>query len=178
MSLSLNTPDLLIAGVVFLSILIGILRGFVKELISLVTWVVAILMAALYASPLAEHITFTKIALVKNLTSFLLIFIGIVFVGAIINYIIGGLVRKTPFSVPDRILGSLFGVLRGAFFVTILILIAGLTPFPEEDWWHESYAIGKFEVLAIWIKDQLPDENAKVFHFSEDTKSSVVTKGS
>jgi membrane protein required for colicin V production len=178
MSLSISTPDLLIAGIVFLSILIGIVRGFVKELISLVTWVFAICMAALYASPLSEHITFTKIALVKNLTSFLLIFVGIVFVGAIINYVIGGLIRKTPFSVPDRVLGSIFGVLRGGFFVTILILIAGLTPFPEEDWWNESYAIGKFEVLAIWIKDRLPDENAKVFHFSQESETGLVKKGS
>lgn len=164
--MALGTADLIIFGIMSLSVLIGIIRGFIKELISLVTWVVAICLSVMYASPLSEHMTFTKIALVKSLTAFLLVFIGIVFVGAIINYMIGGLVRKTPFSLPDRILGSIFGVLRGVVFVTILILIAGLTPLPEEEWWKNSYGVSRFQGLAIWVKDLLPDENAKVFHFS------------
>ncbi len=176
--MTLSTPDLIISGIILLSILIGIVRGFVKESISLVTWVVAICLAAMYASPLSEHITFTSNAFIRNLTSFLIIFVGTVFVGAIFNYIIGSMVRKTPFSVPDRILGSAFGVLRGVFFVTVLVLIAGLTPFPKEQWWQKSYAISHFEELAIWVKDRLPDENAKVFHFSEESENTKETKGS
>ncbi len=151
-----------------LSILIGIVRGFVKESISLVTWVVAIGLAVVYTTHLAEHMTFTKHSFAKNLASFLVIFVGTVFIGAIINYIIGGMIRKTPFSIPDRVLGSLFGVLRGICFITILVLVAGLTPFPQEKWWQDSYAINRFQVLAIWVKDRLPDENAKVFHFSKE----------
>lgn len=173
----ISTPDLIIGGIMLLSVLVGVVRGFVKESISLVSWVVAIGLAVVYTSQLAEHMTFSKTSFIKNLTAFLLIFVGTVFIGAIINYIVGGMIRRTPFSVPDRVLGSLFGVLRGGFFITVLVLIAGLTPFPDEKWWQESYAIPRFQVLAIWLKDRLPDENAKVFRFSEETETKIV-KGS
>ena len=81
---------------------------------------------------------------------------------------IGSFVRRTPFSLPDRILGSAFGLLRGVALVSILILLAGLTPFPEAPWWQGSYSIAKFQNFAIWLKDRLPDETAKVFRFPGD----------
>ncbi len=175
--MSMSTPDLIIGGIMLLSILIGVVRGFVKESISLVTWIVAIGLAVVYTSQLSLHMTYTSSSFMRNLSAFLILFVGTVFIGAIINYIVGNFVRKTPFSTPDRILGSFFGVLRGMFFITVLVLIAGLTPFPKEKWWQESYAIGHFQVLAVWLKDRLPDENASVFRFSEETETKVI-KGS
>jgi len=163
--MSLGTPDLIIAGMIVLSILIGIARGFVKESISLVTWIVAIVLSILYSGSLAEYMTFTKVTLVRSLTAFLLIFLSIIFAGAIVNYTVGTLVRKTPFSAPDRVLGFAFGFLRGVVFVSILVLLAGLTPLPEAPWWQGSYMVSRFQVFAIWLKDRLPDEHAKVFHF-------------
>lgn len=164
----LTTADLLVGGSIFLSVLIGITRGFVKESISLITWLVAIGLSIFYAGSVSSHITFTKIGLVKNLIAFLIIFVGIVFLGAIINYMVGSFVRRTPFSVPDRILGSAFGLLRGVALVTILVLLAGLTPFPEAPWWQSSYTINKFQGFALWLKDRLPDDIAKVFRFPGD----------
>jgi membrane protein required for colicin V production len=167
MAINIHTADMIIAGIMFVSILIGVVRGFVKELISLVTWVVAIVLALLYRSVFAHYLTFTKMQAVREITAFVLIFVGVVFIGAIINYFIGSMVRRTPFSVADRMLGSLFGVLRGVFFMTILVLLGGLTPFTQENWWRQSYCMRQFEILAIWLKDRLPEENAKVFHFSD-----------
>lgn len=164
----IGVPDLAIVVIILLSIFIGIIRGLIKESISLVTWLVAIMLAVLYSSGLSEHMTFTQISLVRSLTAFLLIFVGTVFVGAIFNYLVGSFIRKTPFSIPDRILGSAFGLLRGVVFVTILTLLAGLTPLPDESWWQESYALSRFQVLAIWLKDRLPDEHAQAFRFPSD----------
>ena len=161
----LGTPDFIIITIILASILIGVVRGFIKESISLVTWVIAICLAVLYAAPLSAHITFTKIELVRSLSAFLIIFILTVFVGALINYLVGGFIRKTPFSMPDRVLGSAFGLLRGVVLVTILVLVAGLTPLPEEEWWQQSKSISHFQVFAMWLKEQLPEENAKAFHF-------------
>ena len=170
----LSTPDLIIAGVILLSILIGVVRGFIKESISLITWIVAICLAIMYASPLSAHISFTKSPLVHTLTAFLLIFVGMVFVGALINYMISSLIRRTPFSIPDKVLGSLFGLMRGIAFVTILVLLGGLTPLPEEGWWQQSYSIARLQVLAVWLKERLPEENAKVFHFADENKKAPV----
>lgn len=166
--MTISTPDLIISSMIGLSILIGIARGFVKESISLITWLVAIALSILYAGDLSEHMTFTKVTLVRSLISFLLIFVSIVLVGAIINYMVGAFIRKTPFSAPDRILGSLFGLFRGVAFVSVLVLLAGLTPLPEAPWWQSSYMVSRFQVFAIWLKDRLPDEHAKVFRFPGD----------
>lgn len=166
----IGTPDLIIVVMIFLSILIGVVRGFVKESISLITWVVAIGLSMMFTNGLAEYMSFSKIPLVRMISAFLIIFVGTIFVGAIINFLMGVFIRKTPFSVPDRILGSIFGLLRGFVFVTILILLGGLTPFPETPWWKGSYTVVHFQSLAIWLKEQLPEDNAKVFRFPEEEK--------
>lgn len=166
--MTLGTPDFIVIGFVIFSILIGIIRGFIKESISLVTWIVAIFLAVRYTSSLSAYVTVSKHEDVHTLLAFLIIFIGTVFVGALINFVIGGFIRKTPFSVPDRVLGSLFGLLRGMVFVTILVLLAGLTPLPEEEWWQQSYSLHRFQNLAIWIKERLPEEHEKAFRFPFD----------
>jgi membrane protein required for colicin V production len=164
----MTTPDLCIAAVILFSILIGIVRGFIKESISLVTWLVAIALSIYFAGNISQHMTFTKIGLVKSMVAFLVIFVGVVFIGAIVNYMVGSFIRRTPFSLPDRILGSAFGLFRGVALVSILVLLAGLTPLPEAPWWQNSYSINKFQGFALWLKDRLPDETAKVFRFPGD----------
>ena len=164
--MTLGGPDLVIAGLIVVSILIGFFRGFVKELISLVTWVVAVFLAVMYTTPLSAYMTFTKMALLRSLVAFLLIFIGTVFIGAIFNFIVGAFVRSTPFSLADKVLGSAFGFLRGLVFVTILILLGGLTPLPQATWWKKSSMVSEFQVLAVWFKEQLPEEHGKNFHFN------------
>lgn len=165
--MTIGTPDVIIIGIILVSILIGIVRGFVKEFISLVTWVVAIVLAAMFTTPFASYMTFTSKPFVRSLCAFLIIFVSVVFVGAIINYIVGTLVRRTPFSGADRVLGMCFGVLRGIVFITILVLLGGLTPWPKEQWWQSSYFIPRVQVLSLWLHEQLPEEYAKTFDFSD-----------
>lgn len=165
--MTMDTADIIIIGIIMVSILIGVVRGFIKELISLVTWVVAIILAVMFTTPFAEHMTFSKTPFVRSLCAFILIFVSVVFVGAIINYLVGTLVRKTPFSAADRVLGSLFGVLRGIVFITILVLIGGWTQLPKAPWWQSSYFIPRVQVLSLWLKEQLPEEYAKTFNFSD-----------
>ncbi|HRE30652.1 MAG TPA: CvpA family protein [Candidatus Berkiella sp.] len=171
--MTIGTPDIIISGLIIVSILIGIVRGFIKELISLITWIVAIVLATMFTSELAEHMTFTKTPYIRLLCAFLLIFVGVVFVGAIFNYFIGTFVRKTPFSVADRVLGSIFGLFRGVVLLVILVLLGGLTFLPKESWWQTSYFIPRVQVLSLWLKEQLPEEYAKAFKFADDE---MVTK--
>lgn len=172
MTMTFGTPDLIIVCLILLSVLIGIIRGFIKESISLVTWVSAVIVAVLCSKDLSVYMTFTKNDLVRWWSAFLIIFVGIIFVGAIVNFMVGALIRKSPFSMADRALGSIFGLLRGVVFVTILVLLGTLTQFPEAPWWKRSYMIGQFQELAVWLRDRLPEENAKVFHFPDEPKSS------
>jgi len=163
----LGAPDIVIVCMILVSILIGIFRGFIKEFISLLTWIVAIVMAIILTTPLSGYMTFTKIEFVRMVSAFLLIFVGVVFLGAMLNLAIGSIVRKTPFSLPDRILGALFGLLRGVVLVVILVLLAGLTTIPQESWWQQSKTVTRFQLLATWLKEKLPKESVELFHFTE-----------
>ncbi len=164
----IGTPDFILIGLIGLSIVIGIFRGFIRESISLISWISAIILAIAFANPLSVYMTFTDVAFIKMLSAFLIIFVSVIFVGAIFNLIIGSLVRKTPFSMPDRILGSLFGLARGVVFITVAVLIASLTPFPEETWWKQSYMLTQFQKLAVQCQALLPEEQAKLFQFTKN----------
>lgn len=173
---TLGWPDIFIAGAIFLSIIIGLLRGLIKESISLVTWVIAIVLAVIFSPELAKHMTFTQVSFVQSVTAFFIIFISAVLIGSIFNFFVGKLIRKTPFSSPDRALGAIFGLLRGVVVVTIVVLLAGLTPVPTSSWWQDSFAIEKFEVLAIWAKNRLPEEHAKPFKFPDNAPNKEQNK--
>lgn len=169
-----GTPDFIVIGLVGLSIVIGIFRGFIRESISLISWILAIILAIAFANPLSVYMTFTEVEFIKMMTAFLIIFVSVIFVGTIFNLIVGTLVRKTPFSMPDRILGSLFGLTRGVVFITIAVLIATLTPFPQETWWKQSYMLNKFQKLAVWCQGKLPEEQAKLFNFAKEESADSV----
>mgnify|MGYP003625990425 CR=1 FL=1 len=173
---ALGWPDIFIASAILLSIIIGVLRGLIKESISLVTWVIAIILAVIFSPELAKHMTFTQVAFIQTVTAFFIIFISAVLIGSIFNFLIGKLIRKTPFSSPDRALGGIFGLLRGVVVVTIVVLLAGLTPVPASSWWQKSFSIEKFEVLAVWLKERLPEEYAKPFKFPDDVPDEAQQK--
>lgn len=167
-SLHFNVSDFLILGILLLSMLIGVVRGFVKEFISLLVWTIAVIVALLYTEPLSEYMTFTNLGSIRSICAFLLIFVGIIFLGALLNFLVGVVVRKTPFVIPDRVLGFFFGLVRGVALVTICVLLATLTPLTQAKSWRDSYMINKFQVLSIWLRDRLPQEYAKTFQFPEE----------
>lgn len=165
---SISWPDIIIVAVIAISVIIGIFRGFIQEMVSLTTWVGAIILGVLFTQELVPYMTFTDVAFVKSLVSFMAIFVAVVFVGALINYFIGKVIRKTPFTIPDRILGSVFGFLRGVILVSIAVLLGGLTSVTQTDVWKESRAIQEFEKMAIWIKNRLPERFAEPFKFEDE----------
>ena len=169
-------PDLLIVGVIIVSVIVGIFRGFIQESISLITWIGAIIVGVLFTKALVPFMTFTSVAFIRSLAAFMILFVLTVFLGAVINYFIGKMIRKTPFSAPDRILGSLFGFFRGVVLVSIGVLLAGLTSLTETPTWQSSRTIAHFEKVAIWCKERLPEKYAKSFQFDEDESEAPITE--
>lgn len=161
-------PDLIVLAIIAISIIISFIRGFIKELISLLSWVFAAWIAFALSKPLSSLITFVEIESMRILIAFLIIFILMVFVGALVNYLVGRVVRKTPFSLPDRMLGVGFGFLRGFIIVVLLVFFAGLTPLPKDAWWKQSFTINQFEHAAVWFKELLPESIGKHFAFGDD----------
>jgi len=156
--------DLIIIAVVVISALISLVRGFVKESISLASWVLAGFIALRYFTPLSELLEpYIESPTIRTGSGFAILFVSSLIIGAIINYMASQLVTKTGLSGTDKSLGVVFGAARGILIVIILVLLAGLTPMPSESWWKESTMIEYFASMASWIKDILPDDIAGRF---------------
>jgi membrane protein required for colicin V production len=150
--------DLIIMLIIGLSVGLSFLRGFIKELISLLSWIIAIWLAILYCHDLSTYMTFTKVELLRVGVAFLLIFVPTVFLGAVINLAITSIVRKTPFSLPDRALGMVFGFFKAGLFLSLLVLVGTFTELPKEAWWKESTLIKPLEISASMIKSYVPED--------------------
>ena len=158
--------DIAILAVIVLSSLISLVRGFVKESISLATWLAAGFVALSYYLVLADMLkSYVESPTIAQAASFGILFIATLVVGAIINFLVSQLVSKTGLSGTDKLLGVLFGVARGVLIVAMVVLFAGLTPMPEETWWQESMLVEHFMKVAIWIRDFMPDDVAGRFSF-------------
>ncbi len=158
--------DIIILGVIALSALISLIRGFVKESISLVTWIVAGVLAFRYFSPMAELLEpFVVSPTIRGIAGFAILFVSTLIIGAIVNFIMSQLVSKTGLSGTDKALGVVFGGARGVLIVTMVVLLASLTPMPEAQWWQESVMMGYFQQLAEWVKGIIPANAVDKFSF-------------
>ena len=79
-------------------------------------------------------------------------------VGALINTLVSHLVKRTGLSGADRVFGVFFGVLRGILIILVFVVVGGMTPLPEADWWQSSVLLEWFESTAIVIQDYIPQD--------------------
>ncbi|WP_075181335.1 colicin V production protein [Pantoea sp. 1.19] len=148
--------DYAIIGVIAFSALISVIRGFVREALSLVTWGCAFYIASHYYPYLAVWFTGFEDELVRNGIAIAALFIATLIVGAIVNYVIGSLVEKTGLSGTDRVLGICFGALRGVLIVSaILFFLDTFTGLAKSDEWQRSQLIPQFSYIIRWFFDYL-----------------------
>lgn len=156
--------DLVIVVIILISALISLVRGFIKESISLASWVLAGFVAFRYFTPLAEILApYIESITLRTGVAFSILFVCTLIIGAIVNFMASQLVTKTGLSGTDKSLGVVFGGARGVLIVTMVVLLAGLTPMPGEPWWQDSTMIDYFVTLANWLKDILPQDIAGRF---------------
>ncbi len=158
--------DLAIIAVIALSALISLIRGFVKESISLATWVVAGVLALRYFSPMADLLEpLIATETWRNWAGGGILFVATLIVGAIVNFIVSQLVSKTGLSGTDKALGVVFGAARGVLIVTMIVLVFSLTPAPDSSLWQDTTMIGFFEQLAQWVMGVIPADAMDKFNF-------------
>jgi len=158
--------DYVIIGIIGLSAMISLMRGFMREAFSLAAWVLAFWVAWTFFRDLAIHLGWVSVPSVRLGLSFAILFVTTLIVGGLVNYLVGQLVDKTGLTGTDRLIGMLFGAARGILLVSVLILLAGLTPLPEDPWWKESQLINYFQELAVWLKTLLPESIGEKFRFT------------
>jgi len=162
-------PDYAILACILISILVGALRGFVTEVFSLLIWALAFFVAYQYGGNLAvlmeNHVALPSARAVMGFAG---LFIAVLLVGGLLNYLVGRLVESTGLSGTDRLLGGVFGAARGLAIVTAFLLALGFTPLPADPWWKDSALIGRLLPLLDWSAQMLPENLRENLDFSPE----------
>ncbi len=149
--------DIIIALALAASVIVGFVRGFVKEAISIATLVIAI-WASLYFGPVVGEISESWLASVELQTWFgrILVFAIILSVGGLLGWGVSKLIHLSVLNGVDRLLGSAFGALRGILLVALFVIAGQFSGFDNDEWWLQSRLLPHFEVVADWIKVMAP----------------------
>lgn len=169
----LTLVDYGLLAILALSVLIGLWRGFLSEFISLATWAAAFVIAFRFAEDVSLYLVpYIGSPGVRAVLAFGGLFLATLILGGLVNILITQLVRSTGLSGTDRLVGFVFGGVRGAALIAALILAATLTPLPKSHWWQSSLMIPYFQPLAVWLRAQLPARFAEPFVFPGETPKS------
>lgn len=157
----MNWIDFTIIGVILLSTVISLIRGFVKEAISLAVWFAAFFIASQFYADLATYMTKFEDQIIRNGVAIAILFASTLILGGLVNYLISQLVQFTGLSGTDRALGSVFGLLRGALIVSALLFF--LDTFTASDtsvWWQESVLIPEFKPIIELFFEYIQDNSS------------------
>lgn len=141
--------DYAIITIIGFSAMASLIRGFIREALSLITWGCAFFVASQFYPYLATYLTRFYDPLIRNGIAIAILFIAMLIVGAVVNYVISALVERTGLSSTDRVFGVCFGVLRGILIVSaILFFLDTFTPLPKSEGWQRSELIPQFSHIV------------------------------
>ena len=153
-----NWFDWVLVVTIGLSMLISLVRGFVKEVISLLTWGLAIWVTCHYTEQvsilLVEHISND---VTRMLASVGLLFFATLIGGVMINAVVSGALSRSGLSFADRMLGVVFGAGRGLLVGALVVFLGGVTMMSEAQWWSQAKLVPYFERGAVWIAAVMPE---------------------
>lgn len=166
--------DWTIIAVIAVSSLISLKRGFVKEALSLLIWIVAGVVAWMFGGALSHHLAdFIGTPSARIIAACAILFVATLLVGALINFLIGELIRVTGLSGTDRLLGMVFGAARGGLLVVVLAGLLSLAPVQQDNWWRESTLLPHFLLVADWSKNLILELSSQWLASSIDPSNSA-----
>lgn len=156
------TLDWIFLAVLLLSMVIGAWRGLVFEVLSLLTWAAAFVLAQWFAPDAAGWLPMGNAAEpVRYAAGFVLVFILSIFAGSLVAFLIKKLVAAVGLRPADRLLGAGFGLLRGVVLLLAVTVVVGMTSLHTATWWQEAAGPKVTSVVLGGLKPLLPEEFGK-----------------
>lgn len=152
----MNWIDLTILGVLGLSVLVGLFRGFVSEVLALVIWAAAFWVAWLFGPMVSAHLVMIAMPMLREAAGYALCFVLVLILGAFLRFFVQRLLISTGLSGTDRLFGMVFGFARGALIVCVLVFLCQFTSFTREPLWRQSVLLPPFQNATIWLGQQVP----------------------
>ena len=155
--MAFNQVDIIILIITVLSSAFGLWRGLIKEVLSLLTWIAALLVSRVYSEPLAGLLT----GMIENdgiryVTAFAILFVIVMMLGTFLNFLMSKLLNVTGLKFADRLLGAGFGVARGVIIVLVILFVTSMF-VSETQLWQESqlipYGMDLIEMSQVFIGD-------------------------
>lgn len=169
-----TTVDFVILGIVLFSILIGLIRGFIRESMALVFFVLAIYLSGLYY-PRVIDFGLQSVSSNRSLQvvlAYILLFFGVLILGKILTSFISKLISTIGLSLFDRLLGGIFGAFRGILVVVVLAALCALTDIPKSTEWQDALTRPAVETFVGILHGWLPEDWASQLLNATDIRKS------
>ena len=159
--------DLAFGGVLLFSMVLGAWRGLVYEVLSVVSWIAAFVLAQIFAPDAAHYLPLHGSSeVVQYAAGFAVVFIVCAFVGGLLAFLISKLVAAIGLAPVDKLLGAGFGAVRGVVLLLAATVVVGMTPLHTQGWWHEATGPRIATAVLRGLAPLLPQEFGK-YLFSE-----------
>lgn len=157
----MSSIDYFILAILAFSAILGFIRGLIKELMSLLAYVAAGAAALWWGPTMASWIShLIETSLLRSAIAYGLVFMVTLLSVGVVNLSLGAMITATGLGPADHGLGMVFGIIRGALFVLIMVLLAGYTQLPAEPWWQASSLVKTAIDALMSIKLYLPADIA------------------
>jgi membrane protein required for colicin V production len=154
--------DWILLAALLLSMTVGAWRGLVYEVLSVMAWIAAFIVAQWFAADVAKTLPMGNASEpVRYAAGFALVFIGAVFAGGMLAWLVKKLVEAVGLRPIDRVLGMVFGLARGLILLLAVALVVNLTPLRTSIWWQESHGAALLTATLAGIKPMLPEALAR-----------------
>lgn len=159
---ALSALDWILLSVLGLSLLLGVWRGIVKEVLSLLGWVVAFYVSQMYAPRAAAWLPMEGSSqMLRYAAGFVVVFVAVLAATAVLAWVIQKLISAVGLGPLDRLLGGLFGFLRGVVILLAVTVFVGMTPMRETETWKQAQGTQWLQQLLHVLKPALPADFGK-----------------
>lgn len=151
--------DYAILLVLLLSILVGLVRGFTRESLSLICWILAFWVGFSFAEyPAAWFVSSIESEMARQVVGFFILFLVVIMLGGFANAFISRGVERIGLGGTDRLLGVGFGFIRGVLIVGLLLLLGEVVAFQQTPAWQKSLLVPRFQPFVVWLESLLPSD--------------------